>query len=32
MSDQEDSSDIDALIKQLKYSSIPLQRERAAYI
>ncbi len=32
MSNQEDSSDIDALIKQLKYSSIPLQRERAAYI
>lgn len=32
MSDSEDSSDIDALIKQLKYSSIPLQRERAAYI
>jgi hypothetical protein len=32
MSDQEDSSDVDALIKQLKYSSIPLQRERAAYI
>ena len=32
MSDFEDSSDVDALIKQLKYSSIPLQRERAAYI
>ena len=32
MSNQEDSSDIAALIKQLKYSSIPLQRERAAYI
>ncbi len=32
MSDDTDSSDMFALIKQLKYSSIPLQRERAAYI
>ncbi|MHA2358223.1 MAG: HEAT repeat domain-containing protein, partial [Candidatus Heimdallarchaeaceae archaeon] len=32
MSEQEDSSDIEGLIKQLRYSSIPLQREKAAYI
>lgn len=32
MSDSEDQSNIDGLIKQLKYSSIPIQRERAAYI
>ncbi len=32
MSDSEDQSSIDGLIKQLKYSSIPIQRERAAYI
>ena len=32
MSENTDSHDMNALIKQLKYSSIPLQRERAAYI
>ena len=32
MSENTDASDMHALIKQLKYSSIPLQRERAAYI
>ncbi|MHA1591658.1 MAG: HEAT repeat domain-containing protein [Candidatus Heimdallarchaeaceae archaeon] len=32
MSDSEDQTNIDGLIKQLKYSSIPIQRERAAYI
>ncbi|MHA1200649.1 MAG: HEAT repeat domain-containing protein [Candidatus Heimdallarchaeaceae archaeon] len=32
MSESTDSTDMHALIKQLKYSSIPLQRERAAYI
>jgi len=32
MSENSDSHDMHALIKQLKYSSIPLQRERAAYI
>ncbi len=32
MSEHPEASDIEGLIKQLKYSSIPLQRERAAYI
>ena len=32
MSENDDPTDMHALIKQLKYSSIPLQRERAAYI
>ncbi len=32
MNEHQESSDIKGLIKQLKYSSIPLQRERAAYI
>ncbi len=32
MSESSETSEIDGLIKQLKYSSIPLQRERAAYI
>ncbi|MCE7747341.1 MAG: HEAT repeat domain-containing protein, partial [Candidatus Heimdallarchaeota archaeon] len=32
MSESTDTTDMHALIKQLKYSSIPLQRERAAYI
>ena len=32
MTESDDQSDIEGLIKQLKYSSIPLQRERAAYI
>ncbi|MCG3215289.1 MAG: hypothetical protein KAS63_01095 [Candidatus Heimdallarchaeota archaeon] len=32
MNEHQESSDIEGLIKQLKYSSIPLQRERAAYI
>ena len=32
MSEHSEASDIESLIKQLKYSSIPLQRERAAYI
>ncbi|MHA1668206.1 MAG: HEAT repeat domain-containing protein [Candidatus Heimdallarchaeaceae archaeon] len=32
MSDSKENSDLEALIKQLKYSSIPLKRERAAYI
>ncbi|MHA2309789.1 MAG: HEAT repeat domain-containing protein [Candidatus Heimdallarchaeaceae archaeon] len=32
MNEHPEASDIEGLIKQLKYSSIPLQRERAAYI
>ncbi len=32
MNESTEDSEIDGLIKQLKYSSIPLQRERAAYI
>ncbi|MBY9001235.1 MAG: HEAT repeat domain-containing protein [Candidatus Heimdallarchaeota archaeon] len=32
MTNSEDQSNVDGLIKQLKYSSIPIQRERAAYI
>ncbi|MCK4845884.1 MAG: HEAT repeat domain-containing protein, partial [Candidatus Heimdallarchaeota archaeon] len=32
MNESTEDSEIDSLIKQLKYSSIPLQRERAAYI
>ncbi|NPD90133.1 MAG: HEAT repeat domain-containing protein [Asgard group archaeon] len=32
MNEHTEASDIEGLIKQLKYSSIPLQRERAAYI
>ena len=32
MSSDNETSDIEGLIKQLRYSSIPLQRERAAYI